>query len=111
MAGESVGKKGSVQHTFTILEQTEQWLEIIKKMEFSELAYAIHPITAKVQQLRDLEVCGVEDQQVSILKRLVVLRGNLKLFGPELDAAIMKRVQALSQKAGNGVSRQTVRVG
>jgi len=87
--------------TLTTLQQVEQWIEIAKNLDISEFSKAFPALYKKLLHLNEFGVCGTEEQQVSILKRLTMFRKQQKLLGPVLDETIRKRIWNLAGNSGN----------
>ncbi len=85
----------------TTLQQVDQWIEIAKDLDVSEFSKAFPAFYKKLLELTEFEICGSEEQQVSLLKRLTAFRKKQKLLGPTLDETIRKRIEILAKNSGN----------
>lgn len=88
-----------VQLTFDTLEQLEQWVIIREDLDAPQLANAFTAMRHKVQLLGQLSICGLENQQVTVIQRLIGIRKELSLMGSWLDATVGKRVETLAKRS------------
>ncbi|KAL8821295.1 MAG: hypothetical protein Q9191_007339 [Dirinaria sp. TL-2023a] len=83
--------------TLDTLEQLERWIIIRDDLDATQLANAFTAMGHKVQFLGRLPICGLANQQVAVLRRLIGIRKELSLMGSWLDATVGKRVKTLAK--------------
>lgn len=91
----------TLEITYQLLNDLEQLVELVHDLSDKEFGKAIPPIYKKVDDLSTLGICGSEQEQILILRRITTLRKKLKVMGSLMDGAIERRVEMLAELSGN----------